>query len=520
MVAVEENLTSNTCEDQSLNEASPNRTEESLAAMTLVHNGPASLQRSSASSNGKRAEVPLNFTAKQEPDSQALPPAYQYTDGRMGFPSENRRVGPLLQQSRTLRSTRTDPLEALKEHRVRNTDYMTFFGVGRVFDTLWSEGIGHSAVDKATLPEMRRHLAKSNFGEQVYSSIRRFIVVRQHDRFCTCVPIASYNLNSKKLILANLGLVYAQDRPCPGTIEGISRFTIRIKLAKGAKLTGDPNLVDYAKFYTIETNVKVKDIGLLDEVSKRALRSNVRDTFLADLEEPTTQVPASPRPPSASKNPDGNEQPSTYASPSPEPQQTSATTDGQAATGNSVSDLSQQLPTTRVSSEFSGFSFVAKPLRFFKIGRVFKTLWTEPAGSVPKDPNPNFYTQVNFGELVYSKIRRFVVIREKTHSCLCLPLYTYGHRGTTKSDIRPQDHALVYDSRNGPQPGSAEEILEKEPFAIIVEDASERIDGMSRLNFAQVYTIQHNVKVAKVGRIAKDQLERLNDYFLKSITSS
>jgi hypothetical protein len=114
MVAVEENLTSNTCEDQSLNEASLNRTEESFAAMTLVHDGPASLQRSSASSNGKRAEVPFHFKAKQEPDSQALPPTYQYTDGRMAFPSENRRVGPLLQQSRTLRSIRTDPLEALK----------------------------------------------------------------------------------------------------------------------------------------------------------------------------------------------------------------------------------------------------------------------------------------------------------------------------------------------------------------------------------------------------------------------
>jgi len=148
-------------------------------------------------------------------------------------------------------------------------------------------------------------------------------------------------------------------------------------------------------------------------------------------------------------------------------------------------------------------------------------LWTEPAGATAKDSDPAYYHKVSYNERVYTKIRRFVVIRERTHSCLCLPLYTYGGQGTTKSDVRPQDHALVYNSEQpAPPVPTAEEKLEKEPFAIVVEDSNEQIDTMTRMNFSQVYTIQHNVKVAKVGRIAKDQLDRLNTYFVDSITAT
>jgi hypothetical protein len=132
-----------------------------------------------------------------------------------------------------------------------------------------------------------------------------------------------------------------------------------------------------------------------------------------------------------------------------------------------------------------------------------------------------YYHRVSYNERVYTKIRRFVVIRERIHSCLCLPLYTYGGQGTTKSDVRSQDHALVYSSdQQAPPSPSGDEVLEKEPFAIVVEDPTEQIDAMTRMNFSQVYTIQHNVKVAKVGRIAKDQLDRLNSYFVESITAT
>lgn len=163
---------------------------------------------------------------------------------------------------------------------------------------------------------------------------------------------------------------------------------------------------------------------------------------------------------------------------------------------------------------------IGKPLRFFKVGRIFKTFWTEPAGGTSSNIDPAFYTRVNYGGLVYSKIRRFVVIRERVHSCLCLPLYTYGGQGTSKSDVRAQDHAVVYGQGNQAPLPSDEEKLDKDPFAIIVEEAGEKINPMTRLNFAQVYTIQHNVRVAKVGRIPNNQIGRLNQYFVESITKS
>ncbi|PVH81048.1 hypothetical protein DL98DRAFT_357803, partial [Cadophora sp. DSE1049] len=140
---------------------------------------------------------------------------------------------------------------------------------------------------------------------------------------------------------------------------------------------------------------------------------------------------------------------------------------------------------------------------FYKIGRVVKTLWSEPAGGTAKDMDKSFYSKVGFDELVFTKIRRFVVVREKTHSCLCLPLYTYGGQGVAKPDVRAQDHVAVRicTTDRPSTPRSTDEDTQKTPLGIIVEDSEERIDPMTRINFGQVFTIQHNLKVAKVGRI-------------------
>lgn len=49
--------------------------------------------------------------------------------------------------------------------------------------------------------------------------------------------------------------------------------------------------------------------------------------------------------------------------------------------------------------------------QFFKKGRVFATLYTEPTGGTarPNRFNPA-YTTVKFGASVYTQIRRFVVV--------------------------------------------------------------------------------------------------------------
>lgn len=50
--------------------------------------------------------------------------------------------------------------------------------------------------------------------------------------------------------------------------------------------------------------------------------------------------------------------------------------------------------------------------KFFKVGRVFATLYTEAAGAQANhsERNDDTFTQVKFGQLAYSTIRRFIVV--------------------------------------------------------------------------------------------------------------
>jgi len=156
-----------------------------------------------------------------------------------------------------------------------------------------------------------------------------------------------------------------------------------------------------------------------------------------------------------------------------------------------------------------------QPSRYFQIGKIFKTLWTEPAGGTATDLDKGYYRSVGFGQRSFTKIRRFIVIRKRLHSSLCLPISTYGGQGAAKRDVRAEDHAIVYPT-DDPEPDS-DENLSKEPFGIIIEEPGETIDPKSRIDFGKVYTVEHNLKVMNVGRIHSADKNRLLRYFNESM---
>ncbi|KAH7385015.1 hypothetical protein BKA64DRAFT_155812 [Cadophora sp. MPI-SDFR-AT-0126] len=162
------------------------------------------------------------------------------------------------------------------------------------------------------------------------------------------------------------------------------------------------------------------------------------------------------------------------------------------------------------------FDVADKPSRFFNFGRVFKTLWVEPAGKLPQDGHPAYNT-VGYGQFSYAKMRHFVVIRKRLHSCLCLAIHTYGGQGAAKTNIRSQDHAVVYSSLDTePQPLPDENITIG-GFAIVLEEPGETIAPMSRIDFGKVYTIEHNLKILRVGRILPNHLPNLEQAFVGSL---
>jgi hypothetical protein len=154
-----------------------------------------------------------------------------------------------------------------KSYVIRNRDYQTWFKIGRVFSTLWTDGLGGSStkVDPTFVSEVV-------YGERVHSKIRRFVVIRQSTTSVSCLPVTSYDGAGhlkRGINLKEHGFIYSRNKP--GRVPGMRQKALKVKLSKGAATLKDPSLVNYGKVYTVETNVKVKDVGVLDKDSEEVL---------------------------------------------------------------------------------------------------------------------------------------------------------------------------------------------------------------------------------------------------------
>ena len=152
---------------------------------------------------------------------------------------------------------------------------------------------------------------------------------------------------------------------------------------------------------------------------------------------------------------------------------------------------------------------------FFVLGRVFLVLWVEPAGenttvvtSVERsDPDPPGFSRGRYQERVYSKVRRFVVIREGKDYCSALPVVTYGRQGVGKRGVVKAEHAIVHTTRDSPRPVPAElphrneDGMRSQPIRIVPDQPTDKLDSMSRIDFGKIYTIQHNIKVKPFGNV-------------------
>ncbi|KAK5123700.1 hypothetical protein LTR85_002336 [Meristemomyces frigidus] len=156
----------------------------------------------------------------------------------------------------------------------------------------------------------------------------------------------------------------------------------------------------------------------------------------------------------------------------------------------------------------------SNPRRFFQVGRVFLTLHSESAGRFTGASTDITYDS-RFGEAFHIKTRRFVVIREGESACSAIAIWTYDHRGVAKQGVKKSDHAIIYTGRVAPGVTHAELAGRNEapmrPDAIRVDsnDRTQRLDPMSRLNFAKVYTVEHNVKVFDFGFVNDQSLRAL-----------
>ena len=174
---------------------------------------------------------------------------------------------------------------------------------------------------------------------------------------------------------------------------------------------------------------------------------------------------------------------------------------------------------------FSTFEIRAAPKRFFTVGKVFMVLWSEPAGeartlvtgAIPaRTPGT---TKGRFGENVFSKVRRFVVIREAQTYCSALPITTYGAQGVGKAGVTKSEHAIIYTGKQASEPMAIEEPsrgevgMRPDPIRVDPDDREDKLDPRSRIDFGKVHTIQHNIKVRSYGRVNDRSMQALIKQF-------
>ncbi|RDL32580.1 uncharacterized protein BP5553_09036 [Venustampulla echinocandica] len=159
---------------------------------------------------------------------------------------------------------------------------------------------------------------------------------------------------------------------------------------------------------------------------------------------------------------------------------------------------------TQGSEERLDPSFRIHHSKRFEPGQVIKVLWSEPMGG-----NYSNATQITeevvetkLGEQVYTTTRRFVIIANDHGHCQCLPILTYQRQATNKLGVKREEHAMIYTGDSPPQPLPGESPLEKRPIQMIPKTPREKLDPASRINYAKYYTVEHNVKVKFIGKLA------------------
>lgn len=88
------------------------------------------------------------------------------------------------------------------------------------------------------------------------------------------------------------------------------------------------------------------------------------------------------------------------------------------------------------------------------------------------------------------------------------PILTYQRQGTTKWGVKHDDHAIIYAGDTAPPPVDGEK-LTKPPIQMIPQTYRDKLEPTSRINYAKIYTVEHNVKVCFIGHIAQTSERQL-----------
>ena len=173
--------------------------------------------------------------------------------------------------------------EELDHRYQRRNDAKKYFVVGRVFAMLWHEGAGDKKGGHLSqvgpYKVSKYSTKKGKYNEDVFSHIRRMVVVRARHGYCWCVPINTYNFQG----VAKKGLsdedreahsiIYMDDtKPAISSTEKGMMFKdpVAVTAASAEQKLHRMSRVNFGKVYSVEWNVKVMPVGKVNERSMAA----------------------------------------------------------------------------------------------------------------------------------------------------------------------------------------------------------------------------------------------------------
>ena len=187
------------------------------------------------------------------------------------------------------------------------------------------------------------------------------------------------------------------------------------------------------------------------------------------------------------------------------------------------SDILSNAPTN--NGELMDESYEVQKSSFFVVGRIFAILWHTNIGPPSQSQSKQYQgndvrsgiTHIGrFNVQISSHIQRMAVVNGEHGYCWCIPVNTYSGKGVAKRGFNESDraaHSIIYMKGEDPFQADDEFDIIKEPIAVNAADRDQKLDRMSRLNFGKVHTVEHNVRVMPVGRVAPQSLPYFEGYW-------
>lgn len=165
-----------------------------------------------------------------------------------------------------------------------------------------------------------------------------------------------------------------------------------------------------------------------------------------------------------------------------------------------------------------GASFVIRSPPFFSVGRVFRTLFTEPCTDSRTRRVSTSTSTVTFGESVRSEIATFVVVQLGKGFCYACRITDYEGRGTLKPGCNPSEHAPVYLPKKQPSLLPGETGMSKMAIEIVPTGAdSQGLTAHSRIRFGRGEVVQYTVKAEEIGHVSRTHIDHLKRYWKEEI---